>query len=418
MTSSSERISTPRATPSVAPAGASKAAPTGADDFAKTLTQARGSTGTATKSGAKPEPSAEEAQAQSAAGTSTPKSSKAPRVPRDSKETEAPSQREDNATSDGQLPGELAAALNAAQAQPAAASVRGTQESDAAAQSSAAISGEADRAALALASAANGVTVASPEASALASAMVGQNLAPASAAQSDLAAARPLPSGRLIATAGELRPNGVRAAQGAEQPALALVTDALQSAASLADGNAASGVTATNLTSATPDAAANAALSQLTAAVSSSDPTALTRTAPSLTQHTLHTPVGAQGWNDELATRLTWMVDQNQQAATLRLSPDNLGPVEVRIDVRDNQVSVWFGAAQADTRAAIESALPRLRELLQGQGLSLADAGVSQQSHRESSKHLGTPQGASFGDAEGGSEMSVSRRVGLFDGYA
>jgi hypothetical protein len=44
--------------------------------------------------------------------------------------------------------------------------------------------------------------------------------------------------------------------------------------------------------------------------------------------------------------------------------------------VREGEASIWFGAVQADTRAAIEQALPRLREMLAGMGLSLADAGV------------------------------------------
>jgi flagellar hook-length control protein FliK len=60
-----------------------------------------------------------------------------------------------------------------------------------------------------------------------------------------------------------------------------------------------------------------------------------------------------------------------------------LGPVEVRIDVRDGATSVWFGAAHPDTRSALEQSLPRLRELFAASGLLLADAGVARDAPRQ-----------------------------------
>jgi flagellar hook-length control protein FliK len=92
----------------------------------------------------------------------------------------------------------------------------------------------------------------------------------------------------------------------------------------------------------------------------------------------LPSTVGTPQWNQELAARVSWLVDRGDQSALIRLSPEQLGPVEVRLAVREGEASIWFGAAQADTRAAIEQAMPRLREMLAGMGLSLADAGVFQ----------------------------------------
>jgi flagellar hook-length control protein FliK len=127
--------------------------------------------------------------------------------------------------------------------------------------------------------------------------------------------------------------------------------------------------------------------------------------------------VGSEQWADELGTRLTWMVDRGQQSASLRLSPDNLGPLEVRISITDDKASVWFGAAHADTRAAIEQALPRLREMLGAQGLSLTDSGV----FREPPRHQPPPPG-SFGSNQSsqqeGEVMISTRRIGLLDAYA
>jgi flagellar hook-length control protein FliK len=92
---------------------------------------------------------------------------------------------------------------------------------------------------------------------------------------------------------------------------------------------------------------------------------------------TLHTPVGTAAWGNELGARLTVMAQQGISSASLRLSPAHLGPLDVRISVRDNTATVYFGAQQSDTRAALEQALPRLRELFAQQGLNLTHAGVS-----------------------------------------
>jgi flagellar hook-length control protein FliK len=117
------------------------------------------------------------------------------------------------------------------------------------------------------------------------------------------------------------------------------------------------------------------------------------------------------------------MIDRGVQHGTLRLSPENLGPMEVRITSQNDQVSVWFGAAHADTRAALENALPRLREMFAAQGLSLSDAGVFREPPRES------PQDAPRGYMSQRAEMqgiatidehsvTLGRRDGLLDAYA
>jgi flagellar hook-length control protein FliK len=62
--------------------------------------------------------------------------------------------------------------------------------------------------------------------------------------------------------------------------------------------------------------------------------------------------------------------------AQLQLNPADLGPVQVHITMQSGQASVWFGASHADTRAALEQSLPRLREMFAGAGLPLTDSGV------------------------------------------
>jgi len=143
-------------------------------------------------------------------------------------------------------------------------------------------------------------------------------------------------------------------------------------------------------------------------------PVIMPDTSPRPLQH----PVGSAAWGDELGTRMIMMSERGQHSASLRLSPEHLGPLEVRIAVRDDQASVWFGATNADTRAAIEQALPRLRELFASQGMSLADAGVHHQAPREQNRQ--TPSGA-MADTfieSGSTDSAIAVRLGLVDAYA
>ena len=84
-------------------------------------------------------------------------------------------------------------------------------------------------------------------------------------------------------------------------------------------------------------------------------------------------------WQNSLGERVIWMVKHDLQQAELRLNPQHLGPVEVRIEVRNEQASITFSAHHAVTRDALETAVPRLREMLGEAGLMLANADVSQQ---------------------------------------
>ncbi len=134
----------------------------------------------------------------------------------------------------------------------------------------------------------------------------------------------------------------------------------------------------------------------------------------------LKSPVGSGAFADELGDKITWMAQQGIQSASLQLSPAHLGPVEVRISVQDGGASVWFGAAQADTRAALEQALPRLRAMFATTGLALADAGVSREPPKHQSRHavqaISGVSGIATDEPPATAAMSV--RLGLLDTYA
>jgi flagellar hook-length control protein FliK len=133
----------------------------------------------------------------------------------------------------------------------------------------------------------------------------------------------------------------------------------------------------------------------------------------------LQAPVGTPAWSDELGGQLTWMAANGRETATLRLSPENMGPMEIKLSVQDGEAKVWFGAANADTRSALEQSLPRLRELFASQGLVLADAGV----HRDAPRHGASANNFAGADPAtdidaGASVNSVTiAHVGLIDTY-
>ena len=94
----------------------------------------------------------------------------------------------------------------------------------------------------------------------------------------------------------------------------------------------------------------------------------------------LPTPVQDPRWADALAHRLVLMAREGESVASLKLVPVDLGPLDIQISVRDGEASVHFSAAHAETRAVLESSMPRLRELLSAQGLQLTNSSVSHQS--------------------------------------
>jgi flagellar hook-length control protein FliK len=146
-------------------------------------------------------------------------------------------------------------------------------------------------------------------------------------------------------------------------------------------------------------------------------------TTDAVNSNKLSSPVGTPAFNDELSGKITWLAGQGVQSASLQLSPEHLGPVNVHISVQDGSASVSFNATHADTRAALEQALPRLREMFSTQGLTLADANVSQQSPRgQSQKHSVGSINAISGAREETSVTSITSamtsRLGLVDTYA
>ena len=89
------------------------------------------------------------------------------------------------------------------------------------------------------------------------------------------------------------------------------------------------------------------------------------------------TTVGKQGWGNAVMQRVMWMSSQQVQTAEIALDPPELGPLQVRVSNQGEQTSVVFSSQHAQVRDALDQSLPRLREMMEEQGVDLADVNVS-----------------------------------------
>ncbi|HLK71763.1 MAG TPA: flagellar hook-length control protein FliK, partial [Steroidobacteraceae bacterium] len=129
-------------------------------------------------------------------------------------------------------------------------------------------------------------------------------------------------------------------------------------------------------------------------------------------------PMSDPSWPQALAAQVHWMAGSQVQSAMLRLSPEHLGPIQVRIDLQQSQINVSFTAAHAETRAALADAVPRLRELLAVGGLSLGQANVQQESSRGAAAQATVSAGAPD-EVESVQSVAVAgmQALGLVDEY-
>jgi flagellar hook-length control protein FliK len=90
-------------------------------------------------------------------------------------------------------------------------------------------------------------------------------------------------------------------------------------------------------------------------------------------------PLSHPEWNKDLGERIVWMSSKAIPSAEIRLNPEHLGPISVRVNVTDeHQATVVFTAQHATTREALEAAVPKLREMMGAQQLNLVEVNVSQ----------------------------------------
>jgi hypothetical protein len=80
-----------------------------------------------------------------------------------------------------------------------------------------------------------------------------------------------------------------------------------------------------------------------------------------------------------LSTHLRVLKSQGGGEAKLSLHPAELGRMSISVSTEGNETRVAFVVETSQARQAVESALPRLRDMLESAGLSLSGSDVSEQ---------------------------------------
>jgi flagellar hook-length control protein FliK len=91
-------------------------------------------------------------------------------------------------------------------------------------------------------------------------------------------------------------------------------------------------------------------------------------------------PISHPNWNAELADKLQLMHKQDISTVELQINPPHLGPISIKIGLdQQDQTTISFTTEHQQVKEAIEASIPKLREMLGGEQLSLLDVNVSQQ---------------------------------------
>lgn len=82
----------------------------------------------------------------------------------------------------------------------------------------------------------------------------------------------------------------------------------------------------------------------------------------------------------QLTEKVRWMVNSRNISAEIRLDPPDLGGMNIKVNLSGDSASVSFVVQSQQAREALDQATPRLREMLEEQGIELGQSSVEQES--------------------------------------
>lgn len=126
--------------------------------------------------------------------------------------------------------------------------------------------------------------------------------------------------------------------------------------------------------------------------------------------HHIATPFGESRWGDAVAQRVGLMLGRQEQKIEMQLNPPNLGPMEVRLNLAQDQASVVFSSQNAAVREALVAAMPRLTTLLADQGFTLTNVEVASDSLQQHQQQQNQNQQAASGS--GFNQQNTNRDLG------
>lgn len=103
----------------------------------------------------------------------------------------------------------------------------------------------------------------------------------------------------------------------------------------------------------------------------------------------LNSRVGTPAWNQSVGQKIVWMVAGAEQTAELTLNPPDLGPMQIVLSVNNDQANATFISAHPDVRDALESAMPKLRQMMSDAGVQLSGFSVKSESSNPGAQFAG-----------------------------
>ncbi|KTC93037.1 MULTISPECIES: flagellar hook-length control protein FliK [Legionella] len=87
-------------------------------------------------------------------------------------------------------------------------------------------------------------------------------------------------------------------------------------------------------------------------------------------------------WSEHFNQQIVWLGQQNIKTAIIKLNPQELGPLEININVKQEDASVNITIHRSQVHEVIENAIPRLREMMAEQGLNLTQVNIESNQRR------------------------------------
>lgn len=145
-------------------------------------------------------------------------------------------------------------------------------------------------------------------------------------------------------------------------------------------------------------------------------------TTPAAHALTIAAPAGSAPFAQELGQHIVWLGGQTLKQANIRLHPEQLGSLDVKVSVtHDGHVDVSFTAQHPSAVTAVQQSLGQLNLMLAGQGLSLGQAQVGQQGAGQQGGPSGRRDAADEADVAIDSLAPLARPIvsaGLLDTFA
>lgn len=114
---------------------------------------------------------------------------------------------------------------------------------------------------------------------------------------------------------------------------------------------------------------------------------------PGIFATSVEVPVGHADWGDKLVGKLSFLTVRNQSVAEIQLTPPDMGPMEVKVRVQNEQANITVHTANPVVRDQLELHAFRLRDMLEEQGLGLASFDVTDSPRQQANQQGAEEQG-------------------------